>query len=132
MMRMTVLSLGALILMLGCSGDETVIRPTPEQSPVEDDAVPGQGEGIYYNFSVKPSDDPRPILEQILDSGIDLRAAWHPRYESLCMIMTAAAALVVQIDGQSTGMEELGFVADPEPLLPNCGVGHFWEYRPVD
>jgi len=132
MIRLAVILMCCAAVLLGCSRDDGVNRVTPDRIAVAEGVPPRPGDGVYFNFSVGRADDPRPILEQILDAGMDLTAAWQPRDMVLCAAMGAREALVVEIDGPAPGIGALGFVADPEPWLPNCGISRFWEYRPVN
>ena len=132
MLRLVFILLGALVFVLGCSKEDAGLSVASNSVVVGSEDVPDVGEGVYFNVSVRPGDDPRPLLEELVDGGVDLVAAWQPRYETPCAAPTATAALVVQVQGPAPGIEDLGFVSDPEPWIPNCGIREFWEYRPVN
>lgn len=127
-----VLLLVAILLVVGFlagCGDHEEKRLIPDPVVVTDAAVPGPGPGVFYHLGVTHEQDVRPLLEQLLDRGVVIDAAWQPRTPSLCAIPTAREALALLVKGDTSAVSSLELVDDPSPWVPNCGVAEFLEYR---
>ncbi len=137
----------SLLLLLGCRDTPTAPAdavPPPEVRAVADidapvDSIPGGDHpGLYYllfdgqNEAFDEDDAPATILEALIERGFDLREAWYPIAASVevpCMAPNVYPALVVRLGASDEEIRQLGFVSDPSPNIPNCGVEEFEYYR---
>jgi hypothetical protein len=114
---------------LGCTddrhltGDETTL---PAPTIVAAERVPEPAAGIYY--LVSPGGGPEPVLVELLERELVPRHAWYPVQGTPCMAPTATDGLVVEMPAADDRLAELGFLAEPEPWLINCGVDSLWQY----
>lgn len=121
-------ALAVVLIVVGC-GDDEEMKVIPDPIVVTDESVAGPGPGVFYHLAVTHESNVRPLLQQALDRGVVIAFAWQPNQPSPCADPSAREALVLQVKGDSSGLTGLGFVDDPTPWVPNCGITEFLEYR---
>lgn len=135
------------LLLAGCRDTPTepeASLPSPETRNASDitepvDTIPeDEHPALYYlifngeDTRFDEDDEPETILRALLEHDFAVQEAWYPITSSIevpCMAPNVYPAFVVQLDTPNADIQELGFVSDPSPNIPNCGVEAFEYYR---
>jgi hypothetical protein len=126
-MRHTILILFFGALSVSCGGDAAGPKRFPEPIQVSVDDIPQPfGNSFYFKYGWNEQAGPEAILEELLNHGVQLQAAWcpDPDHPGPCLI-AQLTQLIVELRGPDQRMLDLGFTQDASQIL--LGVCNpFW------
>ncbi len=104
------------------------IPDIPEPTVVGYSVVYGAlGEATYFVFGFDEAQGAKPILRELLASGIAIRRAWLPHGPSPCLMMLLSQ-MIVELEAPDARILDHGFTADPYGLVPGACIPTWLQY----